>query len=60
MNNKNCQYCKEKMEYCICSLIARFFKDNGHLMKDKNGLRREQNHKKRFFYVKGLNPLLSH
>jgi hypothetical protein len=56
-----CNYCKEKLENCICSLVAKFFTDNGHLIMDKKtGLRKEQLHKKKFFYVKGLSLLVNH
>lgn len=59
MKTNNCEYCGEKLENCICPNVARFFKDNGHLMEDKEGQRVEQTYKKRFFYVKGVNLLLN-
>jgi len=59
MENNNCHYCKEKIENCICSLVAKFFGENGHLMETENGIRREQE-KTKFFYVKNVNPLVIH
>jgi len=54
-----CNHCKEKLENCICPMVAKFFKDNGHLMEGKSGLRIEQEERKKFFYVKGPSCLVS-
>lgn len=51
MKNQKCKFCEESLESCICPIVAKFFSDNGHLMKSSFGLRREQLHKKRFFYI---------
>ena len=59
MNNNNCQFCGQDLQKCICPSVAQFFSDNGHLMASESGVRREQEEKKKFFYVKGPNVLIN-
>jgi hypothetical protein len=59
MNNNICQSCGQNVQNCICPAVAQFFSDNGHLMATESGTRREQEEKKKFFYVKGPNLLIN-
>jgi len=55
-----CEYCGQDIAFCVCPAVAQFFEENGHLMSTENGERREQAHKKKFFYIKNDRACISH
>lgn len=52
INMSKCSMCGEEYENCVCADVAKFFQENGHLMKaEEGGLRRDQEAKKKFYFI---------